>query len=190
MREVITMGRMYDNPSHSSALALGQMFDPFGLVEKVRDYVSGGTTADPIPSPDVKGNPPATAASTSYEVTADGLWIRESPDANGRQLGMTMKGEIVTFLGQTSGEWYLIRNARNTQGWSSSKFLRAAGSQMPSAFGTDETATRYIELDGAPPVNVVARDTGEHGGMGGTTIAALVLGVLAVGGLYYYYTQD
>lgn len=189
MREVITMGRMYDNPSHSSALALGQMFDPFGLVEKVRDYVSGGTTADPIPSPDVKGNPPATAASTSYEVTADGLWIRESPDANGRQLGMSMKGEIVTFLGQTSGEWYLIRNARNTQGWSSSKFLRAAGSQMPSAFGTDETATRYIELDGAPPVNVVARDTGEHG-MGGTTIAALVLGVLAVGGLYYYYTQD
>jgi uncharacterized protein YgiM (DUF1202 family) len=129
-------------------------------------------------------------------VTGDGLWVRATPSATGAQLGMTMRGEIVSFLGQTSGDWYLIRNARGTTGWSSSKYLKAAGSQSPQAFGTVPPPT-YIELDGPPPPTVDVEDVPRtrpagvtDAGMGGTAIAAIVVGVLAVGGLYYYYTQD
>lgn len=189
MREVIMLGSLddSDSPGADSAAALGQLFDPFGLVDKVRELVSGETTTDPIPSPAPSGNPPTTAASTSYEVIASGLWIRAEP--NGKIIGEAMRGEIVSFLGLTSGEWYLIRSAKGVQGWSSSRYLRASGAQQP---------IRYVDLD-QPDPNVVTVDptnpppnvtrTADEGGGGGMAVA-LVLGVLAIGGGYYYFTQD
>jgi uncharacterized protein (TIGR02594 family) len=68
-----------------------------------------------------------------YRVTASSLHIRKQPSTDAESWGFLREGDIVEVLGSSEDRnWYRIRAADGREGWSSYKWLVAAGDAAPN----------------------------------------------------------
>jgi uncharacterized protein (TIGR02594 family) len=72
----------------------------------------------------------------TYRVTASSLHIRKEPTTDSESIGFLREGELVEVTGSSEDRnWYHIRATNGHEGWSSYKWLVAAGSVPESGQG-------------------------------------------------------
>ncbi|WP_407483419.1 SH3 domain-containing protein [Elizabethkingia meningoseptica] len=67
------------------------------------------------------------ASGTNLTVATEqtNLNIRETPSTEGTVVGKAAKGELVTLVEQTNGEWWLVKTKDGVQGYAYSRYLQS-----------------------------------------------------------------
>ena len=103
------------------AVEIGGLFDPLGVWDRVAGFVTGqDPTNNPTNPTLVSGADNSTDAAAKLRVNvSDSLYLRDAP--NGQIIGSLSPGQIVTWLGDVSGDWAKIQTADGKIGWAASK---------------------------------------------------------------------
>lgn len=110
-------GILYVSGSASNSAAKDAVWNALGVVDP------NFTASDINVDVQVSGLPAGTNLTVNTEFT--NLNIRETPSTEGNIVGKAAKGELVTLVEQTNGEWWLVRTKDGEQGYAYSRYLQA-----------------------------------------------------------------
>ncbi|AQX08179.1 SH3 domain-containing protein [Elizabethkingia sp. HX WHF] len=110
-------GILYVSGSASNSAAKDAVWNALGVIDP------NFTASDINVDVQVSGLPAGTNLTVNTEST--NLNIRETPSTEGNIVGKAAKGELVTLVEQTNGEWWLVRTKDGEQGYAYSRYLQA-----------------------------------------------------------------
>lgn len=110
-------GILYVSGSASNSAAKDAVWNALGVLDP------NFTASDINVDVQVAGLPAGTNLTVNTEST--NLNIRETASTEGNIVGKAAKGELVTLVEQTNGEWWLVRTKDGEQGYAYSRYLQA-----------------------------------------------------------------
>ena len=102
-------------------------------------------TVEPPAKPSAK--PPAVAPARRSVTATAGIYLRATPDADGRVLDTVEKGEQVTAFGPPADGWQRVGRAGKPQGYVASDYLAEAAPNRAAAATAAPKPGRYAKAD-------------------------------------------